>query len=90
MNTVQRATEAEPETAPRLTAKVGERGQVTIPKALRTRYGLKPGTEVEFVATGGGVTIRRSESLRERILSLVGILDLGVDTDQWIEEMRGR
>jgi antitoxin PrlF len=90
MNTVQRATEAKPETAPRLVAKVGERGQVTIPKALRTRYGLKPGMEVEFVATNGGVTIRRSESLRERILSLVGTVDLGMSTDEFIEEIRGR
>lgn len=28
--------------------KVGERGQVTIPKELRERFGLGPETEVEF------------------------------------------
>jgi AbrB family looped-hinge helix DNA binding protein len=28
--------------------KIGERGQVTIPKELRERFGLNPETEVEF------------------------------------------
>ncbi|MGH9356324.1 MAG: AbrB/MazE/SpoVT family DNA-binding domain-containing protein [Terriglobia bacterium] len=28
--------------------KIGERGQVTIPKEIRERFGLKPETEVEF------------------------------------------
>lgn len=28
--------------------KIGERGQVTIPKEIRERFGLKPSTEVQF------------------------------------------
>jgi AbrB family looped-hinge helix DNA binding protein len=32
---------------------VSEKGQVTIPKAIRDRLGLKPGTLVEFRAEGG-------------------------------------
>lgn len=28
--------------------KIGERGQVTIPKTIRDRFGLGPATEVEF------------------------------------------
>lgn len=30
--------------------KVTVKGQITIPVALRERFGLRPGTEVEFVA----------------------------------------
>jgi AbrB family looped-hinge helix DNA binding protein len=32
----------------RSSARIGERGQVVIPKPLRERFGLKPRTEVEF------------------------------------------
>lgn len=38
--------------------KVTSKGQVTIPISVRERFGLAPGTEVEFVATGGVVQIR--------------------------------
>ena len=32
---------------------VSEKGQVTIPKPIRDRLGLRPGTVVEFQAEGG-------------------------------------
>lgn len=32
---------------------VSEKGQVTIPKAVRDRLGLRPGTVVDFVARDG-------------------------------------
>ena len=32
---------------------VSEKGQVTIPKAIRERLGLRPGTLLEFKAEGG-------------------------------------
>ena len=34
-------------------AAVSEKGQVTIPKAIRERLGLRPGTLLEFCAEGG-------------------------------------
>ncbi|MBW1937038.1 MAG: AbrB/MazE/SpoVT family DNA-binding domain-containing protein [Deltaproteobacteria bacterium] len=37
--------------------KIGERGQVTIPKAIRERYGFLPNREVEFVPTDKGVLL---------------------------------
>lgn len=42
----------------RLTAK----GQVTIPKDLRDRLGLRPGTEVAFDEHAGGVIVRRADN----------------------------
>jgi AbrB family looped-hinge helix DNA binding protein len=37
---------------------VTSKGQVTIPLHIRNRYGLKPGTAVEFVAERGAVRIQ--------------------------------
>ena len=37
------------------------KGQVTIPQAIRERYGLLPGTEVRFVEDGGVVRIERAD-----------------------------
>lgn len=39
--------------------KITSKGQVTIPLPLRNRFGLTPGTEVEFVAQNGSVLLRR-------------------------------
>ena len=38
--------------------KVTVKGQITIPQALRERYGLMPGTEVEFSAGSDAVEVR--------------------------------
>lgn len=40
--------------------KIGERGQVTIPKEIRERFGLGPGTEVEFRVTGGSIVLKKA------------------------------
>lgn len=38
---------------------VGERGQVTIPKELRERFGIEGGDEVEIHEEGGKLVIER-------------------------------
>ena len=38
--------------------KVTVKGQITIPLALRERFGLRPGTEVEFVASEAGLQVK--------------------------------
>jgi AbrB family looped-hinge helix DNA binding protein len=38
--------------------KITRKGQVTIPRELRARFGLPPQTEVEVAAGEGGVVIR--------------------------------
>lgn len=40
--------------------KVGEKGQVVIPKELREQTGIKEGSEVVVEARDGAVTIRRA------------------------------
>lgn len=39
--------------------KVGERGQVTIPKDIRERFGIGPDTEVEFSIERGQILLRK-------------------------------
>jgi AbrB family looped-hinge helix DNA binding protein len=69
--------------------KISQRGQVTIPKDIRKRYGLNPDTEIEFVPEEGGVRIQKRRS-RHPIWDYVGFLGQGEDTDAFIEEIRGR
>lgn len=38
-------------------ATLTEKGQVVIPAEIRTRYGLTPGTQVEFVDEGGAIRL---------------------------------
>lgn len=41
--------------------KITSKGQVTIPLPIRNEFGLKPGTDVEFVAEGEKVVLKRCE-----------------------------
>ena len=68
-------------------ATVAERGQVTIPKALRDKLGIKPGTVLEFHQRGGKLVAEKI--VEDPIERVRGILGHGLDTDKMIEEMRG-
>ncbi len=68
---------------------VSEKGQVTIPKPLRAKLGLRPGTVVEFEADGGRL-VGRKASIRDVFDELYGILEMDVSTDEFIERIRGR
>ena len=70
--------------------KIGDRGQVTIPKMIREKYGLLPQVEVEFVKDEGGLLIRKKTSQASPIEKVYGILKKYESTDQYMEEIRGR
>jgi AbrB family looped-hinge helix DNA binding protein len=40
--------------------RIGERGQVTIPKEIREEFGLGPETEVEFHVIGGSIVLKKA------------------------------
>jgi AbrB family looped-hinge helix DNA binding protein len=40
--------------------KIDERGQVTIPKEIRERFGLRPDTDVEFQIVGSSIVIKKA------------------------------
>jgi AbrB family looped-hinge helix DNA binding protein len=68
--------------------KVSERGQVTIPKKIRKRLGIRPGQVLEVDEERGRVVMSKivQEDVFER---LTGILKLDKSTDKLIDEMRG-
>ena len=75
--------------------KIGERGQVTIPKEIRDKFGLGPDVEVEFHVEGGSIVLRKAprkldiERWRGRCKS--SLADLGGATvDTFMEDIRGR
>jgi AbrB family looped-hinge helix DNA binding protein len=45
--------------------RVTEKGQVTIPKNIRTSLGIETGSEIEFVLKDGDAVIRRIEPARD-------------------------
>lgn len=61
----------------RMTHKVGAKGQVVIPKAIRDEIGIEPGDEVVFESEGKEVRIHRladePEQRRKRIEALRGV-----------------
>lgn len=66
--------------------KITAKGQVTIPRRLRRKLGLLPGTEVRFEEADGCAVIRpkmtRRELIEERLRSVRGIADGGLTTDE--------
>jgi AbrB family looped-hinge helix DNA binding protein len=77
-----------------MTHKVGIKGQVVIPKAIRDEIGIKPGDEVTFEPNGSEVRVRRVEDDPGRraadIKALRGIWSdtRGGGTEELLEERR--
>jgi antitoxin PrlF len=67
---------------------VSERGQVTIPKALRDRLGIRAGTELDFEAERGRL-VARKVSAQDPVDALYGTLELEGSVDDFIRELRG-
>ena len=67
------------------------KGQVTIPKRVRDYLGLKPGSEVEFTVVGDGqIGLKaKTKPAEGRFDALVGTVDLGMTTDEFMRMIRG-
>lgn len=59
--------------------KVTVKGQITIPIALRERFGLSPGTEVEFIAAEGGLQMKPRKRTRKAVSAF----------DRWLAKASG-
>ena len=75
--------------------KIGERGQVTIPKDIRDQFGLAPDTDVEFHVVHGEVVLKRAPK-KLNLSKWKGrcresFAKLGYSSvDKFIEDVRGR
>ena len=73
-----------------MTSTISSKGQITVPKAVRDRLGLRTGARVEFELVERGVILRKGRPRGARPVDLVrGILARRVSTDRVIDEMRG-
>ena len=75
--------------------RISERGQITIPKHLRERFGMNHNVEVEISPTEQGLLIRKRTAVEHPVDRVAGILGKdalgkGVSVDEYIEEIRGR
>lgn len=73
--------------------KVGERGQVTIPKEIRDQFGLSPETEVEFAVVGGSIILKKAPRKLNLRKGRCGVTfaKLGYSSvHKFIEDVRGR
>lgn len=68
---------------------VSEKGQVTIPKQLRERLGIRPGQVLDFREEHGRL-VASKDTQEDPIDAVYGILKLGQRTDAVIETLRGK
>ena len=75
--------------------KIGERGQVTIPKEIRDQFGLGPATEVEFRVLHGAIVLKKMPKKLD-LAKWIGrcarsFEKLGYSSvDKFIDDVRGR
>ncbi len=68
---------------------VSEKGQVTIPKPLRERLGIRPGQILDFREEHGRL-VASKVTPEDPVERLYGILRLGRSTDDVITAVRGK
>ena len=69
--------------------RIAERGQVVIPKPLRDRLGLTPGTVLEFTEKQGRLIAVKADGPSPTHL-VWGALGKNFDTEVFISEIRGK
>jgi AbrB family looped-hinge helix DNA binding protein len=67
---------------------VSEKGQVTVPKRLRDRLGIKAGDQLAFSEEHGRLIARKATG-GDPVDAVYGILNLDVSTDEAIRALRG-
>jgi AbrB family looped-hinge helix DNA binding protein len=70
--------------------KISERGQLTISKPLREKFGLHKNVEVELIPMKDGLLIQKRSRGKHPVDLVYGILNRPSRTDMYIEEIRGR
>ncbi len=70
-------------------AKVSQKGQVTIPKPLRDRLGIRAGQVLEIHDDHGHLVATKVLG-EDRVARVYGILKPGRSTDRALEELRGK
>ncbi len=71
---------------------ISTKGQVTIPKKIREKLGIKEGDIIEFIEENGLVYLQRKRSIEKeekKFRQFKGMIKSSVTSDQFIKELRG-
>jgi AbrB family looped-hinge helix DNA binding protein len=68
---------------------VSQKGQVTIPKPLRERLGMRPGNVLDFSEEQGRL-VATKVTAQDPVESVYGVLGLNRSTDDLITSLRGK
>ncbi len=69
-------------------ATIAERGQVTIPKSLRDKLGIRAGMKMDFYEQNGKLVAVKI-SAADPVAKVYGCLGTGIETDKILRELRG-
>ncbi len=67
---------------------VSEKGQITVPKQLRERLGIRAGDRLELTEEEGRLVARKAVA-SDPVAAVYGILDSTQSTDETIRALRG-
>jgi antitoxin PrlF len=70
-------------------AVVAERGQITIPKALRLKLGIRPGTVLDFEIRDHHLVAVKADQ-KDPVEAVYGCLGTKLNTDKIIKDLRGK
>ncbi len=70
---------------------VTSKGQVTIPKELRDRFGIEPGAQIDFVPAEDGIRLRKVVDRRKqtKVFSCLKAELGGRSVTELLDELRG-
>lgn len=67
---------------------ISDKGQITVPKRLRDRLGIRGGDRLEFTEEYGGIVVRKVTD-QDPVEAVYGVLSLGESTDEVLRTLRG-
>jgi AbrB family looped-hinge helix DNA binding protein len=67
---------------------VSEKGQITVPKPLRERLGIRAGDQLEFTEEHGQLVLTKASD-QDPVQAAFGILSVDQPTDETLRELRG-
>ncbi len=70
---------------------VTSKGQVTIPKELRDKFGIVPGTKVDFVESADGIRLHKvvDPAIGKKVLGCLKHELADKTVDAWVNDLRG-
>jgi antitoxin PrlF len=67
---------------------VSEKGQITVPKPLRERLGIRPGDQLDLIEEHGRLVVKKAIA-NDPVAVAYGILDPHESTDERLHALRG-